>query len=90
MIDGLKYALSRFTSNKMVLLVFPHLNQILSSVTHEPQSHDHIVASSVVIMLLVFDADTTTLPIQLRHRLVPKTWNGVLSHAELENSSHIS
>jgi hypothetical protein len=74
----------------MVLRVFPRLDHILTSVTHGPQSHDQIVASLMAIILLDFDADATTLPIQLRHRLVPKTWNGLLSHAELENSSHIS
>jgi hypothetical protein len=74
----------------MVLLVFPRLRHILVSATHDSQSHDEIVASLMAIIFLDFDAGATTLPVPLRHRLVPTTWNGVLSHAELENSSHIS
>jgi hypothetical protein len=77
-------------TNEMILLVFLHLNHILISVTHELQSQSHIGAWLMAIILLGFDANTTTLPIQLRHRLVSKTWKGVLSHAELENSSHNS
>jgi hypothetical protein len=74
----------------MALLVLTRLDHILSSDIYDPQRYNQIDASLMAIILIEFDADATTLPIQLRHRLVSKTWNGVLSHAGLENSSHIS
>jgi hypothetical protein len=77
------------TTNEKTLPVLSRFSHVLSSDICRLQSSDQINALSAAIILFELNANTTTLPIQLRHRLVSKTWNGVLNHAELENSFHL-
>jgi hypothetical protein len=77
------------TTNEKTLLVLSRFSHVRYSDICRLQSSDRINALSAAIILFELNANTTTLPIQLRHRLVSKTWNGVLNHAELENSFHL-
>jgi hypothetical protein len=88
-LNVLRNTFSLPTTNEKTLLVLSRFSHVSYSDICRLQSSDQISALSAAIILFELNANTTTLAIQLRHRLVSKTWNGVLNHAELENIFHL-